>query len=294
MKGFETYLRKCIRREWSEHYVDYGLLKDMLRSFHTRRVQLRHAIGRDESMAVNDFIELSGAEDLGEIMPKGYFQCVDALNCYEGCGESLIATENIDIVKARYSLSALERKEFSSLLEQHIKSAGLFYCNTLLPQIQQHIENQEYDEASRALLETMSFACTNILAFRQLVIRYEAFAITFEGIPLSAAYLQAEDAQGQGMFELERADELEKQIMSGLQIKEDELEAGQRNVMSRDGNTFAEQVQKFHALLHITDEKVSQAAVGEYRFRVLMIQLQRSESIDYITMAPIYSSIVLL
>jgi len=92
MKGFETYLRKCIRREWSEHYVDYGLLKDMLRSFHTRRVQLRHAIGRDGSMAVNDFIELSGAEDLGEIMPKRYFQCVDALNCH---GTGYFGPENV-------------------------------------------------------------------------------------------------------------------------------------------------------------------------------------------------------
>lgn len=295
MKGFETYLRKCIRPEWSEHYMDYGLLKDKLRSFYSRRVQLRHAIGRDGSVAVDDFVELSGAEDVDEIMQIGFFQCVDALKCYDGCGESLLATEKIDIEKARYNLSTLERKEFSSLLEQHIKSVGVFYRNTLLPQIQQYIEDQEYDEASRALLETMAFACTNIVAFRQLLIRYDAFAITFEGMPLSAAYLQRIVMDIHDMFELERADELEKQITSGLQMKEDELETGQRNMTSRGGNSLAEQVQKFHALLDITDEKVSQAAIGEgeYRFRALMIELQRSESIDYFTMAPICSFIVL-
>ena len=85
MKGFVTYLQKCIRPEWSEHYVNYGLLKDKLRSFYSRRVQLRHAIGRDGFLAVDDFIELSGAEaeDVDEIMPKGLFQCVDALTCYD-------------------------------------------------------------------------------------------------------------------------------------------------------------------------------------------------------------------
>lgn len=279
MKGFVTYLQKCIRPEWSEHYVNYGLLKDKLRSFYSRRVQLRHAIGRDGFLAVDDFIELSGAEaeDVDEIMPKGLFQCVDALTCYDGCGESLLASEKIDVKKARYSLSILERNEFSSLLEQHIKSTGEFYRNTLMPQIQQYIERQAYDEASQALLETMAFACTNIVTFRQLLIRYDAFCKTFECMPLSTAYLQRTVMDVHSMFELERADELEKQITLGLQIEEDELEAGQRNISSRGGNSLAEQMQKFHALLDITDGKVSQAEAGEYTFRVLLIELQRSE-----------------
>ena len=47
----------------------------------------------------------------------------------------------------------------------------------------------------------------------------------------------------------------------------------------RGRNILAEQVQKFHALLDITDEKVTKAATGEYKFRLLMIELQRSEFI---------------
>ncbi|KAK1740217.1 MFS transporter [Skeletonema marinoi] len=280
MKGFETYLKKCIRPEWSEHYINYGLLKDHLRSFYSRRVQLRHAIGPDGSVAVDDFVELSGAEDVDDLMPQRFFQCVDAVKCYDGCGDSLLG-EGIDIEKARYTLSTLEREEFSSLIEQHIKSVGVFYRNALLPHIQQRIECQDYEEASQALLETMAFACTNIVTFRQLLIRYDAFCITFEGLPLSAAYLQKIVMDVHDMFELERADEFEKQITIGLQIQEDELETGRRKMSPRGRNILAEQVQKFHALLDITDEKVTKAATGEYKFRLLMIELQRRTPINW-------------
>ncbi len=282
MKGFETYLQNCIRPEWSEHYLNYGLLKDHLRSFYSRRVQLRHAIGRDGSVAVDDFVELSGAEDVDDLMPSGFFQCVEAVKCYDGCGESLLG-DRLDAEKARYTLSTLERKEFSSLIEQHIKSVGEFYRNALLPHIQQRIDSQDYEEASEALLETMAFACTNIVTFRQLLIRYDAFCTTFKGMPLSAAYLHNTVMDVQDMFELERADELEKRITLGLQIQEEDgLEVGKRNTSSRGKNSLAEQVQKFHALLDITDEKVSKATTGESSFRLLVIELHRSEFIQWL------------
>ena len=279
MKGFEKYLQKCIRPEWSEHYMDYGRLKDQLRTFYSRRVQLRHAVGRDGSVAVDDFVEISGIEDIDEVIPERFFQCVDALKCYDGCGESLLPREKIDIEKARYTLSTLERKEFSSLLENHIRAVGVFYRTELLPQIQKYIDSQEHEVASEALLETMAFACTNIVTFRQLLIRYYAFCQTFEGMPFSEAYLQKIVTDVHDMFELESAEDFEKQITIGLQLKEDELEAGNGSITSQSRNSLKEQVQKFHALLDVTDEKVSKAAMGEYRFRLIMIELQRSESI---------------
>lgn len=279
MKGFETYLQQCIRPEWSEHYLNYGLLKDHLRSFYSRRVKLRHTICLDDTVAVDDFIELSGAEDVDNLLkPQGFFQRVEAVKCYDGCGESLLG-DRIDAEKARYILSTLERKEFSSLIEQHIKSVAQFYRNVLLPQIRQHIENEQYEDASEALLETMAFACTNIVTFRQLLIRYDAFCKTFEGMPLSAAYLHNTVMDVNDMFELETADELEKQITLALQEFEDELETGRRNIPSRGRNSLSEQVQKFHALLDITDEKVTKAATEEYKFRLLVIELLRSECI---------------
>ena len=284
MKGFETYLQQCIRPEWSEHYLNYGLLKDRLRSFYSRRVELRHAISLDDTVAVDDFVGLSGAEDVDDLLkPKGFFQCVDAVKCYDGCGESLLG-ERIDAEKARHILSTLEREEFSSLIEEHIKSAGVFYRDVLLPQIQQQIEWQQYEDASEDLLDTFAFACTNIITFRQLLIRYDAFCKTFEGMRLSAAYLHKTVMNVHDMFELETADELEKQITFGLQKFDDELEAGRRNIPSRGSNSLSEQVQKFHALLDITDEKVTKAATNEYKFRLLVMELLRSEWYSLITL----------
>lgn len=286
MKGFETYLQKCIRPEWSEHYINYGLLKEHLRSFYSRRAKLRHAINFDGFVDVDDFVELSGAEDVEDLMPPGFFQCVEAVKCYDGCGESLLG-ERIVTEKARYTLSTLERKEFSSLIEQHVTSVGAFYRNVLLPHIQQRIESEDFEEASEALLETMAFACTNIVTFRQLLIRYNAFCTTFKGMPLSAAYLHNTVMDVHDMFELERADELEKRITLGLQRQEEDgLEMGQRNVLSQGRNSLAEQVQKFHALLDITDEKVSKAMTGEYTFRLLVIELSRSEYIQRLHLWP--------
>ena len=278
MKGFETYLQQCIRPEWSEHYLNYGLVKDRLRSFYSRRVQLRHAIGPDDKVAVDDFIELSGAEDVDALLkPQGFFRRVDAVKCYD-CGDALLG-ERIDAEKARYILSISERKEFSSLIEEHIKSVGQFYRNVLLPQIQQYIEYKRYEDASEDLLETMAFACTNIVTFRQLLIRYDAFCKTFEGMPLSEAYLQKTVSDVNDMFELEAADELEKQITLGLQEFEDELETGRRIIPSRGSNSLSEQVLKFHALLDITDEKAAKAATKDYKFRLIVIELLRSECI---------------
>jgi hypothetical protein len=280
MKGFETYLQMCIRPEWSGQYMDYGLLKNELRYFYSRRHKLNHASSRDGSVSVNEFMDLSGIDDLDDIMPKGYFQCVGgaALTCVDGCSERLLSNERIGSEKARRVLSTLERKDFTFLLEKHAKRAGVFYAKTLLQQVERHIENQEYVEASQVLLETLAFACTTVVTFRQLLIRYDAFCKTFEGFPLSEAYLQETVIDVYGIFGLEKADTLEEQITLGLQMNVYEVERGHDNEFA--AGSLAEQVKKFHALLMITDEKAS-AMPGElYNFGVLLVNVQKSELID--------------
>lgn len=261
--------------------MDYGLLKNELRYFYSRRLKLKHASSQDGSVSVNEFMDLSGIEDLDDIIPKGYFQCVGGavLTCVDGCSEGLLSNERIGSKEARRALSILERKDFTFLLEKHARRAGVFYANTLLQQVERHIENQDYVEASQVLLETLAFACTTVVTFRQLLIRYDAFCKTFEGFPLSEEYLQETVTDVYGIFGLENADILEKEITLGLQMNVYGVERGHDTNCT--AGSLAEQVKKFHALLMITDEKASKATADElYNFRVLLVNVQKSELID--------------
>jgi hypothetical protein len=81
---------------------------------------------------------------------------------------------------AIHRLSTLERNEFDTLLQIELHRAAMYYNHTLLPSVQQHVVKKEYTTASQLLLETVAFAITNIITYRQLIIRYDAFCWTFD------------------------------------------------------------------------------------------------------------------
>jgi len=96
-------------------------------------------------------------------------------------------------------LSKLERLEFDTLLKIELQRSASYYMHTLLPTVRHHIVKKEYTTASRLLLETVAFAITNIITYRQLIIRYDAFCWTFDivtpvlGRPLLVQHHKWED-----------------------------------------------------------------------------------------------------
>lgn len=81
---------------------------------------------------------------------------------------------------AIHRLSTLERLEFDTLLEIELQRSASYYNQTLLPTVRHHVVKKEYMKASQLLLETVAFAITNIITYRQLIIRYDAFCWTFD------------------------------------------------------------------------------------------------------------------
>jgi hypothetical protein len=83
----------------------------------------------------------------------------------------------------------MERYEFDTLLQIELHRAAMYYMYTLLPCVQQHVIKKDYTTASQVLLEVVAFAITNIITYRQLIIRYDAFCWTFDVVVTTPSVL---------------------------------------------------------------------------------------------------------
>ena len=272
MKGYESYLTQSIRVEWSPNYIDYTSLKDKLKSFYDRRKQLRefHVLTvEDFSLLIRDSCAAVGEEVVAVPEIAGCYDNVgcnaDAANYFQfGDDDSdanLILMDRKDAVRR---LSVLERREFSQLLEQHISKAARFYTETLLVNLNNlTVENKDVEKASMELLETLAFCSTNIITFRQLIIRYDAFRRTFDGMPLTEWVLQQSKLGPSHpvhlLFTLDGLENLETLIMK------------QMHEMNIDSNSFSIQYETFLHLLDETNGSIEQTVAGHlvWRDRVL-------------------------
>ena len=273
MKRYDSYLTRSIRAEWSPNYIDYTLLKDKLKSFYKRRRQFRKL----QVLTVEDFRLLIGdsCDAVGEkavAVPKTAGYCYENVSCdadttnyFQFLDADTHATL-VDREDAALRLSILERKCFSRLLEQHASKAATFYKDTLLVNLNNLIaEKKDAEKASMELLETLAFCCTNIITFRQLLIRYDAFQRTFDGMPLTEWVLQ-QSVLGpsnpvHSLFALDRLADLETLITKQM------IDA---NI---DSNAFSIQYEIFLHLLEETNGSIEQAVSGHlvWRDRIFMI-----------------------
>ena len=296
MKGYESYFHRCQNPEYADRYVDYGLHKDKLRKFYKRRRQLSKILRDEEGrLSVDAFSRLTGEEGDSN---NGLGSAVGYVRYGGDDGREEKALVNKDDALLR--LSVMERKEFSSLLEEQASNAAIFYSSTLIPEVSGLIENADFDAASRNLLEAVAFACVNVITFRQLLIRYDAFCRTFDGMPLNEWHLQRSvldvDHPVHGLFQLEGVGELEKRIVIGMQQKQMDLEAVRQKILRRsfegeDGmlvlrndvdeknapsNSVADftmQIQSFVYLLEKTDTSLDKAVAGHVVFKDRLVAL---------------------
>jgi hypothetical protein len=325
MKGYEEYLQRCIEPDWSSHYINYATIKQKLSSFRSRRRHFnRLVVGKNKSSSA----------DHDDVPPPGYLALQDYQQLVIGAEELISSTNNhhdaasssyfqhgnyIHAEEALQRLYMTERREFSTLLEQQISNAAIFYEGTLLPQVRQLIAVCRYEEAAKELLEVVAFATVNIITFRQLLIRYDVsfttynyaydvheitinniilyqthsmnqlftllqfyhsqgFYRSFSGMPLNEWHLQrsvlATTHPVHDLFELEGVNELEKEIVLGLQQQQqqqqqqrsniDDVEKQQQQLSEQE---FSIQMRGFVHLLEKTDRSLHRAVSGHLVFR---------------------------
>lgn len=167
--------------------------------------------------------------------------------------------------------------EYSTLLEEQISEAAVFYNSTLLYDVHQLIDSKQYNDAAEQLLDAMAFACTNVITFRQLLVRYDAFCRTYDGMPLNEWHLQRSVLDighpVHSLFSLEGVEELEKRIIMGLQQQEQSENASNVNEESKKmtADVFTEQVQSFVYLMNKTDTSLEKAVAGHLVFKDRML-----------------------
>lgn len=104
------------------------------------------------------------------------------------------------------------------------------------------------------LLDTLAFCCTNIITFRQLLIRYDAFRRTFDGMPLTEWFIQRSvlgpSHPVHALFTLDGVKDLEIMII------------GQMHGKGLNSAGFTSQIEQFLRLLGKTDRFMEKAVAG--------------------------------
>jgi len=243
MNGYESYFHKSQNPNFARYYIDYGLLKDKIRQFYNRRRSLSKIFRerRGTKISSHEFYRLArdtttttttttatnnGGVRGGNIaagtgdnrLPPNHM-----LTCNGGAGSNYFLYDDdnereflLNRKEAMLRLSFMERRELSILLEEQWQIGSTFYTNQLLPQVQQLVDQSNFDAAATHLLETIAFACMNIITYRQLIIRYDAFCWTFNVLPHTLEFTPMAH-HPHGMFDLGGVEELEKHIVLGMQ-----------------------------------------------------------------------------
>jgi len=175
MTSFEDYLKRCVRTDWS--YMDYGKLKCKLKSFYERRHRVQQLWRQDGYLQAADLSVLINMDT-----QANYFQYTD-----EQTNLCLVDPQD-----ALLRLAIEERKEFSAMLEAELVKVATFYSQNILVPLRKlvYTQNSDLKMAATELLEAMVFCVANVIAFRQVLIRYDAFRRTFDGMPLTEWHLQ--------------------------------------------------------------------------------------------------------
>jgi hypothetical protein len=152
MKVFDTYLQRAIRRDdnkdWSQYYINYSLLKQLLRSFLDRR------------QAWRDHGDIEFSTEL-MITEQDYY------------------SNDINTDGSLQRLAFAEREEFVVAINQELQRSTSFIDHqkeNLKSSLAQLRDNEiTIQDVLAETLETFHFIVTNICTLRQILLRYNSF-----------------------------------------------------------------------------------------------------------------------
>ena len=177
MKRFEDYLTRCLRAEWSNHYMNYTALKNVLKACRIRRLQAMDLLKqrRDGFVSEHEWKCLFAAAHLD------YAQLTDETT------ETLLHCED-----ALFRLATIERDETSQCLQREWSKAMHFYETEIIQSLRSMVSQSDATEDSATeLLEATSFLVVTVITLRQALIRYDGYARTYKtNMPLSEWHWQ--------------------------------------------------------------------------------------------------------
>jgi len=295
------------------HYVDYSFLKRKIREYARRRSSLKalYRNGGDVCVTKAD-LRLLGcaddtavtkptgvalrrkAEDRGEDEQGGYFQYTDSDE-----------HAHVKMKDALSYLSRTERLEFCGLLDREITKAATFYGTQLvfLAKSITHLDNAstapshgdvpttanvgvstqsriaKVGEVGNEILEAFAFVVVNVITLRQILIRYDAFVRTQDGLPLSQWYLRVHSGKSreedhiQSLFHLDALNLQERSFLEKAQLMKltdsNNTSGVEPPVTGSDTylSDHTKQFSSFSKLLVQTLQSVERAASGDIVWR---------------------------
>jgi hypothetical protein len=240
--------------------MDYAVLKEKLRSFSKRRKAVHQLIRPDGYLPALDFQELLPVAGAGVVEQSSYFQYTDEIS-----NETLVDAED-----ALFRLSVEERNDFSATLESELSKASRFYCETVLVQLRMMLlkkdDEIETETLAMELLEATAFCVSNMVAFRQALIRYDGFRRTFDGMSLTEWHLQRslndDDESSHNCLILDK--DLESLVIQKLQE--------QKCVTTTD---LEAELEHLESILEKTGGTLNRAVDGHIVFRDRMLAVMR-------------------
>ena len=216
--GFRTSLARAIRVEedldWSTHTVDYPLFKQILKNLCKRRYEIRNMLRKshDGKLADEVVTQVLGTSILVDFCDKDL--AVHSEGETEGDNENDTSHNYINLLelegvasdmdsqssrldrknkrKGRASvlrtLSMLERKEIIVFLKSEMAKVQMFYL-AQWQRVSHMLELQaptdpDFSKVGDEILELIAFCVINVVTVCQILIRYDAYARTYEGTPM--------------------------------------------------------------------------------------------------------------
>lgn len=211
--GFRTCLERATRtdEDWSPHILNYAVFKkQIVKKLCRRRHEIRSLLrespdGRLDEESVKRVLGTSVLAALSEkdyLSQPGLQRTEDSANNYinllalEGVASDMDSRASMSNStpnrKSRASvlrtLSMLERKEIIVFLKSEMDKILMFYLSQW-QRVSHMLEQASPSDPGlpnigNEILELMAFCVMNVLAVSQTLIRYDAFARTYEGTPM--------------------------------------------------------------------------------------------------------------
>ena len=219
MESFRGYYESSLRVEdkidWSVHSVDYAVFKKRLLFFSERRIQLRRLQRESpdglllESVVVGILGPLSAdtSDSAGKLTGDIYIPLADSrsstgsnpslqLKCNSTPAQSFAGImigntdKRIKLRAINRRIAIAERNELTLFLSYELDKVAMFYLAQWSHLTMAFTEQGPSEALAHEILELLSFCTINILAIRQILIRYDAFARTYGGTPMLQWYMK--------------------------------------------------------------------------------------------------------
>lgn len=232
--SFAKWLGKTIdadeSQQWAPHTVDYGAFKSRLKFFTRRRSRLRGMMdeshdGRIHEQVLQTMLAIGPAnpnevaftqQKNNSVEEHSYVQYVDhdvgADFTYSSDVSSAASTMGGKRKKKESVLrrvSTTERKEMINFLQNETEKVYAFYKQKWGKLTLDFNQMKSWDPfVGKEILEIFAFCVCNVVTIRQVLIRYDAYARTFEGHVMRDYYIKKVTKAGKPLATLSNCSEI--------------------------------------------------------------------------------------